>query len=142
MITKKQIKELCDQIVREFHPERIILFGSHAYGKPTPDSDVDLLVVMPYEGEYRQQLIKMVTKVGTYLPLDLLLRTPKEINERLELGDFFIREITEHGKVMYDAASVDIRYPGKSASKADAKDAIKRCRLIRSLVRQSFNLPI
>ncbi len=103
MITKKQIKELCDQIVREFHPERIILFGSHAYGKPTPDSDVDLLVVMPYEGEYRQQLIKMVTKVGTYLPLDLLLRTPKEINERLELGDFFIREITEHGKVMYDA---------------------------------------
>ncbi len=103
MITKKQIKELCDQIVQEFHPERIILFGSHAYGKPTADSDVDLLVVMPYEGEYRQQLIKMVTKVGTYLPLDLLLRTPKEINERLELGDFFIKEITEQGKVMYDS---------------------------------------
>lgn len=103
MITKKQIKELCEQIVREFHPEKIILFGSHAYGTPTPDSDVDLLVVMPYEGEYRQQLIKMVTKVGIYLPMDLLLRTPKEIEERLRLGDFFIKEITERGKVMYDA---------------------------------------
>src|SRR5258706_6669736 len=103
MISKKQIKQLCDQIVQEFHPQKIILFGSHAYGSPTPDSDIDLLVVMPYEGEYRQQLIKMVTKVGTYLPLDLLLRTPKEVSERLELGDFFIREITERGKVSDDA---------------------------------------
>lgn len=102
MVTKKQIKELCDQIVREFQPEKIILFGSHAYGKPTPDSDVDLLVIMSYEGEYRKQLVKMLTKIESYVPMDLLLRTPKEINERLELGDFFIKEITERGKVMYD----------------------------------------
>jgi predicted nucleotidyltransferase len=103
MIAKKQIQELCDQIVREFQPEKIILFGSHAYGSPTPDSDVDLLVVMPYEGEYRKQLVNMLNQIETYLPLDLLLRTPEEIRERLELGDFFIKEITERGKIMYDA---------------------------------------
>lgn len=103
MITKKQIKELCEQIVREFHPERIILFGSHAYGKPTSDSDLDLLVVMPYEGEYRKKLVEILTRIGTRLPMDLLLRTPKEISERLELGDFFIKEITERGEVMYEA---------------------------------------
>lgn len=103
MITKRQIKELCDQIVQEFHPQKIILFGSRAYGKPKPHSDVDLLVVMPYEGEYWRQLVKVIETLKTRLPLDLLLRTPKEIEERLEMGDFFIQEITERGKVMYEA---------------------------------------
>lgn len=103
MVTKKQIKELCDQIVREFHPEKIILFGSRAYGKPTKHSDVDLLVVMPYTGEYHRQLVKIFEKLKTHMPLDLLLRTPEEIKERLELEDFFIKEITERGKVMYEA---------------------------------------
>lgn len=103
MITKEQIKQLCEQIVREFHPERIILFGSHAYGTPTPDSDVDLLVIMPYEGQYWRQLVKMLTRLDTLLPLDLVLRTPKEIEERLAMGDFFIREVTELGKVMYES---------------------------------------
>ncbi len=103
MVTKKQIKELCDQIVREFQPEKIILFGSRAYGKPKQHSDVDLLVVMSYEGEYHRQLIKMAETLRTRLPLDLLLRTPKEIKERLALGDFFIQEITERGKVLYEA---------------------------------------
>ena len=49
-----EIQKLCEQISRDFRPERIILFGSHAYGSPTPDSDVDLLVVMPFEGSPRQ----------------------------------------------------------------------------------------
>ncbi|HMV46684.1 MAG TPA: nucleotidyltransferase domain-containing protein [Blastocatellia bacterium] len=113
MITKKQIRELCAQIVREFHPEKVILFGSQAYGTPTPDSDVDLLVVMPYEGEYRKQLVKMLNKIETHLPIDLLLRTPKEINERLELGDFFIKEITERGKVMYDKTDSGVGGQGR-----------------------------
>ncbi|MGC2692443.1 MAG: nucleotidyltransferase domain-containing protein, partial [Desulfobaccales bacterium] len=51
MVEDQTIQELCDRIVREFQPERIILFGSYAYGNPTPDSDVDLLVVLPFEGK-------------------------------------------------------------------------------------------
>lgn len=103
MVTKKQIKELCDQIVREFQPEKIILFGSRAYGKPTRHSDVELLVIMSYEGEYWRQLVKIIETLKTWLPIDLLLRTPKEIEERLAMGDGFIKEITERGKVLYEA---------------------------------------
>ena len=103
MVTKKQIKELCDQIVREFQPEKIILFGSRAYGKPTRHSDVDLLVVMSYEGEYWRQLVKIIETLKSWLPLDLVLRTPKEIEERLAMGDGFIKEITERGEVLYEA---------------------------------------
>ncbi len=50
MNVKSEIKNLCRQIVENFNPQKIILFGSHAYGKPNADSDVDLLVVMPFEG--------------------------------------------------------------------------------------------
>jgi predicted nucleotidyltransferase len=51
MISTALIEEVAERIVREFNPERIILFGSHAYGTPGPDSDVDLLVVLPFEGK-------------------------------------------------------------------------------------------
>jgi uncharacterized protein len=100
------IQILCDQIAREFHPDKIILFGSQAYGKPTVESDVDLLVVMPYEGSpFRQAgeiLKRVIPRVGV-LPLDLLVRTPEQINERLAMGDGFMGEILERGKVMYEA---------------------------------------
>ena len=51
MVDDQTIQDLCNHIVQEFHPDRIILFGSYAYGNPTPDSDVDLLVVLPFEGK-------------------------------------------------------------------------------------------
>lgn len=100
------IKKLCAQIAREFHPEKIILFGSQAYGTPTLESDVDLLVVMPFEeSPFRQAgiiLSRVIPKLGV-LPLDLLVRTPEQVKERLAIGDHFMREILERGKVMYEA---------------------------------------
>ncbi len=69
MDTLAEIQKLCEQITRDFHPERIILFGSHAYGTPTLDSDVDLLVVMPFEGRHTQQTIKIRSRIDTPLPL-------------------------------------------------------------------------
>ncbi|MDQ3650722.1 MAG: nucleotidyltransferase domain-containing protein [Acidobacteriota bacterium] len=109
MDTSAEIQKLCEQIARDFHPEQIILFGSHAYGTPTPDSDIDLLVVMPFEGRHTQQAIKIRSRIDTPLPLDLLVRTPEQISERLAMGDFFVREIIEMGKVVYEAdyAGVD-----------------------------------
>jgi uncharacterized protein len=100
------IQTLCDQIAREFHPDKIILFGSQAYGKPTVESDVDLLVVMPYEGSpflQAGEILKRVIPLVGVLPLDLLVRTPEQINERLAMGDGFMREILERGRVMYEA---------------------------------------
>lgn len=96
------IQALCRRIAEEFKPEKIILFGSHAYGTPTPDSDLDLLVVMPVEGPPVEQAIKIGRSLKLALPVDLLVRTPKQISERLAMNDYFIREIVERGKVMYD----------------------------------------
>lgn len=103
MNVSAEIQKLCEQISRDFRPERIILFGSHAYGAPTADSDVDLLVVMPFEGSSRRQAVKIRSRIDTFIPLDLLVRTPEQLAERLEMGDFFVREIMETGKVVYEA---------------------------------------
>ena len=100
---RKQIKLLCDAIAHEFHPEKIVLFGSYADGKPRPDSDVDLLVVMPFEGSSREQAAKIRSHIETSVALDLLVRTPEQLSERLAMDDFFVREITEQGKVLYEA---------------------------------------
>jgi predicted nucleotidyltransferase len=97
------IRKLCRQIVEAFHPVRIILFGSQAYGKPTDESDIDLLVIMPYEDSHITPAIKILNYLSVLAPIDLLVRSPEEVRERLNLGDSFIREITERGKVMYEA---------------------------------------
>lgn len=99
------IKKLCQRIAEAFHPEKIILFGSQAYGKPRPDSDVDLLVVMRFEGGYFEQAHEIRMRLGLSLPIDLLVRTPEELAYRLEIGDRFMREIVECGKVMYEATN-------------------------------------
>jgi uncharacterized protein len=103
---RKQIELLCRAIALEFHPDKIVLFGSHAYGKPRPESDVDLLVVMPFEGSpFRQAAVildHVVHAVGI-MPLDLLVRTAKQVQERIEMGDTFMRGIIERGRVIYEA---------------------------------------
>ncbi len=104
MTVNTQIKSLCQQIVENFNPQKIILFGSHAYGKPTVDSDVDLLVVMPFEGRDSQKAIEIRRKIKTLMPLDLLVRTTEQVTERIAMEDFFMREIAEKGKVLYEAA--------------------------------------
>lgn len=98
-----EIKQISEQIAREFKPEKIILFGSYAYGIPREGSDIDLMVIMPFEGRHRPQTAKIHERLDTWLPLDLLVRRPEEISERIEMGDFFIRDIIERGKVLYEA---------------------------------------
>ncbi len=106
MVERANIKRFCDAIAEQFRPRKIILFGSYAYGKPTEDSDVDLLVVMNrtrYRGERMSLRIRHALQRD--FPLDLLVRTPADLEKRLRWGDFFIREIMEKGKVMYEAAN-------------------------------------
>lgn len=100
---KAFIQDICDRIVTVFQPEKIILFGSQAYGKPTPESDIDLLVVMPYEGGAIGQGVKILTTLKLWLPLDLIVRSAEEIKGRLGIGDRFIKEIIEKGKLLYVA---------------------------------------
>jgi predicted nucleotidyltransferase len=100
---RAHIRQLCKRIVQEFKPEKIILFGSHAYGRPTPESDLDLLVVMQFDGDLLEQAVAVLNRLNVLTPIDLLVRTPEQIQHRLEMGDSFMRDILDQGKVMYEA---------------------------------------
>lgn len=102
MDAQAQIKRLCKQIVDKFRPQKVILFGSYAYGTPTPDSDIDLLVVMPFDGRVHEQAVKIRRSLDTTMPVDLLVRTSEQVRERIEMEDFFMREIVSQGKVLYE----------------------------------------
>lgn len=103
MISDRQVQDFCQEAVEKFHPEKIILFGSYAYGEPTQDSDIDLLIILPFEGIPAQKAVEILLAIDYHFPLDLLVRTPVEIQKRLEMGDFFIQEILQKGRVLYEA---------------------------------------
>ena len=104
MVDMDRIVELSDRIAREFHPERIILFGSHARGDAGKYADVDLLVVLPFEGKGYRKATEIRSKVRPEFPVDLVVRTPEQLRTRLEWGDFFLREVIEEGETLYEAA--------------------------------------
>ncbi|MBM4040922.1 MAG: nucleotidyltransferase domain-containing protein [Planctomycetes bacterium] len=103
MVTTGQIQDFARQIADVFRVERIILFGSHADGTPTEDSDVDLLVVASHEGRSWEHAAAIRSRLRPGFPVDLMVRSPEELRARLDMGDDFFREITEHGKPLYEA---------------------------------------
>ncbi|HLA87014.1 MAG TPA: nucleotidyltransferase domain-containing protein [Anaerolineales bacterium] len=102
-IPMKTIRAIAKHIVEKYNPEQIILFGSHAYGKPTSWSDVDLLVVMETpKGELETSLeIRKSLPLLTF-GLDIVVRSRKVIEKRKKLGDWFLIDVTEKGKVLYE----------------------------------------
>src|SRR5438128_537802 len=88
-------------IAEEFHPDKIILFGSYAYGTPHEDSDVDLLVVMPTRDQHAQA-VRILWRLAAPFPLDLIVRTPQEMAWRLEEGESFTTTLVSQGKVLYE----------------------------------------
>ena len=103
LVIPSAIRALVQRIAERFQPEKIILFGSYAYGYPKPESDVDLLVVMDTPLRARQQRLEISRAVSPRpFPLDIVVRTPHELAERIALGDLFLREITTRGKVLYE----------------------------------------
>ncbi len=105
MIEMENIMQLIQAIINKSQPEKIILFGSYAYGNPEDDSDVDLLVILPYEGSNFRKTWEILNKVQPKFAIDLLVRTPVEIEQRLAWNDFFIQEIMEKGKVIYESVN-------------------------------------
>ena len=88
-------------IAEVFHPDKIILFGSYAYGTPDEDSDVDLLVVMPARNQL-DQAYRIRRAVRAPFPMDLIVRTPTRLRQRLREGESFLTEIISSGKVLYE----------------------------------------
>jgi predicted nucleotidyltransferase len=104
VVNRAQIRKFSRAVAQKFHPEKIVLFGSYAYGTPTEDSDVDLLVIMPRTRQRGERMsLRIRHAVPRTFPLDLLVRTPGEVAKRVRWGDSFLREVLEKGKVLYEA---------------------------------------
>ena len=88
-------------IAEEFDPDQIILFGSYAYGTPHEDSDVDLLVVMPARNQH-DQAVRIRCRLAAPFPVDLIVRTPKQVKWRLQEGESFTTAIVSRGKILYE----------------------------------------
>lgn len=102
MYPMESIQAIARQIAVEFKPEKIILFGSYAYGNPTPDSDVDLLVVMPFEGKNFKASFEIMKRIHPGFPIDILARRPDDTERRYREGDPLIKEALDKGRVLYD----------------------------------------
>lgn len=104
MVKRSQICAFSEAVAREFRPRKIVLFGSYAYGKPTEDSDVDLLVIMRRTRDRGERMsVRIRQAIPRDFPLDLLVRTPADVAKRLRWGDPFISELLKNGEVLYEA---------------------------------------
>ena len=102
-VTLNHIQEIVQQIVAHFHPQKIILFGSHAYGTATVDSDVDLLVMMDTEEKPLHVAARIAAAVDHPFPLDILVFTPSDWAASLKRNGIFATEIMMKGIVLYEA---------------------------------------
>lgn len=112
-IPMRVIRRYARQVAEQFQPEKIILFGSRAYGTPHEDSDVDLLVVMPARNE-TDQAIRIQWALDAPFPMDLIVRTPRNLKWRVEQGDWFLREVVALGKTLYDAHDLRVGAKGRT----------------------------
>lgn len=99
---EKKLKEITARIVKDFQPQKVVLFGSYAWGEPTGDSDIDLFVVK----ETNRSIREMAKEIDGSLfprpfPIDLIVHTPRQVEKRIEMGDSFIANILNKGKVLY-----------------------------------------
>src|SRR5207244_2955550 len=123
-----EIRRFAREVAERFEPDKIILFGSHAYGTPHADSDVDILVVMPARNEI-DQAIRIDRQTDPPFPLDLIVRTPKTLAWRLQEGDSFLREIVTRGKVLYEKNDKGVGTKGRSRL-STRRQAGKRKRVV------------
>src|SRR5947207_4175467 len=111
-IPMRAIRRFARQVAERFQPDKIILFGSYAYGTPHADSDVDILVVMPARSQHTQA-VRIRWEIPAPFPMDLIVRTPKNLQWRLEEGESFHTEIVTKGKVLYEKSDARLGAQGR-----------------------------
>lgn len=102
---KKVIQNMVQKLITEYSPQKMILFGSYAYGTPGPDSDIDLLIIKETSERFIDRWVtvqRILTGSHPSIPVEALVLTPQEIRARLAIGDQFIKEIIEKGEILYD----------------------------------------
>ncbi|MHC1622973.1 MAG: nucleotidyltransferase domain-containing protein [Candidatus Methanospirareceae archaeon] len=103
VVTDALLSDIVSKIVKHFHPDKVILFGSRAWEAPTEKSDLDIMVVMDVDGSPIRKAAE-ISRIARprFLPMDIIVRTSDEIEHRMGLGDPFIKRIMNHGKVLYE----------------------------------------
>ncbi len=102
-VSAELLEYIIQRIVAGAKPEKIILFGSYAYGNPTPDSDLDILIIQETESRPAERVLRISRLLRPRpFPMDILVRTPDEVTEALAAEDPFIHEIMHRGKVLYE----------------------------------------
>ena len=102
MVTMKEIHAIGQRIGREFNAHRVILFGSRAHGRARPDSDVDLLVILPFRGRTLTKSLEILNRLDLSIPIDLLARRPADVRRRYAQRDPLMRDALDRGKVLYE----------------------------------------
>ena len=113
LIPRAVIRRYARQIAERFRPEKIILFGSYAYGEPHKDSDVDILVVMPATNHISQAVKIRMALPDPPFSLDLIVRSPKKLRSRLKQGDSMIAEIVGKGEVLHEKRNGSVGSKGR-----------------------------
>jgi len=102
------IRSVAQQVVEQFHPRKVILFGSYAYGQPTEDSDVDLLVVMDTDEPPLHVAAKIAATIEHPFPLDIVVRTPTEFAAAVQRKGVFATEVATKGITLYEAGNAGV----------------------------------
>jgi len=100
-----ELERIVEQIVERFHPQKIILFGSQAYGKPSIESDVDLMIIMETKERVVRKAAEISASIDHPFPLDILVYTPSEIEKRLKWGDGLVYDAIKKGIVLYEESA-------------------------------------
>jgi len=105
---KTIVSEIVEKLKREHKPLKIILFGSYAYGNPTEDSDIDPLILKNTDERRVDRFVqvkRIIYNPNCKIPVSPLVYSPEELDERLRMGDDFIKEIIQKGTILYEGAS-------------------------------------
>lgn len=103
MVAMRDIQNFADRIAEEYQPDRIILFGSYATGTPGPDSDVDLLVIMPDGGDSLGKAAENRSQIPVDFAVDVLVRNSEDLQWRLTQKDWFLLNVLKNGKTLHAA---------------------------------------
>jgi uncharacterized protein len=123
-IPMRVIRKFARDVAKRFNPDKIILFGSYAYGTPNADSDVDILVVMPCRNQL-DQAAKLSIEIDPPFSLDIIVRKPSEMAWRLEERESFTTEITTKGKVLYEKNDLRMGAKGRKRFPIGGRDRSK-----------------
>lgn len=108
MVAMQDIQAFSEAVAREFEPKRIILFGSYARGDARRDSDVDLLVVLKYRGHPVRKAAEILDRLNPRFAVDLIIRSPVELERRLAQDDWFLQDALEEGEVLYETTDARV----------------------------------